>query len=321
MRETGLKEVEEGGVVEFISVPLGVLSNSRDAASIPVASPPRIYADLLRSGGRAEDVAQHLRDEVISPLHRTYTVRSASNALREWEASSRHRVITRSRETGRQDLYASGTWTASYQLSSSSAPLPTTRLLGLLRDNVGHETGWPVWNARIGRPQPADGAIENWLTDGTLFGGSHADYWRARPDGALFLLRGYQEDDEFEGIEPGTALDLTLPVWRVGECLLHAVRMAEALDASRVEFQMRWDGLRGRKLSSLANRGRFMTPAGPAEEPIVTTAIEVRAHAIRDQLADVVRELVEPLFAVFDFFEPPSAIYHEEIAKLRQPVS
>lgn len=45
----------------------------------------------------------------------------------------------------------------------------------------------------------------------------------------MFLLRGYQEDSNPNSIEPETIFDLTLPVWRVGECLLNAERLATAL--------------------------------------------------------------------------------------------
>jgi len=164
-----------------------------------------------------------------------------------------------------------------------------------------------------------DGVLEDWFGEDTRFG-RRADYWMARPDGYFFLLRDYQEDSEMPGVPSGTAIDLALPIWRVGECLRHASRTASALDASRVEFMMRWDGLEGRMLEALASPDRFMRPCGPAGPNSVGAALEVYASVIEEHLPDVVRHLVEPLYAAFGFFEPSAEIYVEEISKMKRPV-
>jgi hypothetical protein len=57
---------------------------------------------------------------------------------------------------------------------------------------------------------------------------AHCDFWRAAPTGRFFLMRGYQEDSQ-EAVAPGTIIDVTLPIWRLSEGLLHAARMAAAL--------------------------------------------------------------------------------------------
>lgn len=323
MRDTGLRAVEEGGRVEFISASPQLLAAGRRTGSMPIASAPRIYADLLAAGGRAEDVAQHVRDELIAPLHRPFHIRPPSAALVDWEATSRQRALETSAAAGHRELYAKGTWTAAYRLVTSAAAPGPRRLLDMLHASVGHETGWPVWNARLGRPRLADGVIEDWLAEDAQLDPGAADYWRARADGSLFMLRGYQEDSDrdFPGTEAGTFLDLTLPIWRTGECLLHASRMARELDAARIEFAMRWDGLAGRRLRARADLGRSMVPAGPAMENTVTTALEVRTGAVADRLPELVRNLVAPLFAVFDFFEPSREIYVEETRRMRDPLS
>ena len=47
------------------------------------------------------------------------------------------------------------------------------------------------------------------------------------------MLRGYVEDSAETQIEPGTAFDLTVPIWRAGECLLHAAKLAALLAPDR----------------------------------------------------------------------------------------
>lgn len=320
MKQTNLQEVDEGGRIRFVSVPSQLIKLGRQVDSVPVASAPRIYVDLLRQGGRAEDVAEHLRDEVIAGLHRPFRVRKPSPELQRWEKSSRKKGLAKREESGQERLYERGTWTVSYRLHLASAPPTPTRLLSLLHQNVGHETGWPLWNARIGHPHSAEGVIESWLPEPSLHASGSADFWRATPDGRFFLLRGYQEDWEITNVEPGTTLDLTLPVWRTGEALLHASRMAAALDAPRVEFMGRWDGLSGRYLASVASQRRLMTPSGPMNERVIETGIEARTDAIEPNLPRMVRELVSPLFSAFGFFEPPPDFYESETASMRRPV-
>lgn len=46
--------------------------------------------------------------------------------------------------------------------------------------------------------------------------------------GRMFLIRGYQEDGA-ETFPAGTILDTTLPLWRMGEVLLHAEKLASLL--------------------------------------------------------------------------------------------
>lgn len=61
---TGLRGVDEGGNVEFRAATPHLLKHIQHNR-LPLASPPRIYADLIAMGGRAEDVAQHFRETVL----------------------------------------------------------------------------------------------------------------------------------------------------------------------------------------------------------------------------------------------------------------
>ena len=78
-------------------------------------------------------------------------------------------------------------------------------------------------------PRFVEGHFEAWIgrpvEDRMMQDSAHCDYWRAHPSGLFFLLRGYDED-AIDGIAPGTVIDITLPIWRVGEALLYASRIA-----------------------------------------------------------------------------------------------
>ncbi len=65
MASLRLREVDEGARVEFWGAAPTVLALATEARGLPVVSPPRLYGDLLALGGRGEDAAAHIREELI----------------------------------------------------------------------------------------------------------------------------------------------------------------------------------------------------------------------------------------------------------------
>jgi hypothetical protein len=65
MRTFGLREVKEGARIEFLAISAFSLSLSREFRGLAVVSPPRLYADLRALGGRGEEAADHVRQELI----------------------------------------------------------------------------------------------------------------------------------------------------------------------------------------------------------------------------------------------------------------
>lgn len=65
----GLREVDEGGRVTFWATDARVFNCSRRVEDVPVVSAPRLFADLSSFGGRGGDAADHVKGELIDPLH------------------------------------------------------------------------------------------------------------------------------------------------------------------------------------------------------------------------------------------------------------
>jgi hypothetical protein len=65
MRSTKLREVAEGARVEFLALSPLVLSLASTRRDLPVVSAPRLYADLRALGGRGEEAADHVREELL----------------------------------------------------------------------------------------------------------------------------------------------------------------------------------------------------------------------------------------------------------------
>ncbi len=184
----------------------------------------------------------------------------------------------------------------------------------ILRKAITRYTGWPVFIFMTRddlAPRETDGAIEVWLKPQPLvertFGNdpSHCDYWRAVPSGRLLLMRGYQEDAQ-ETFPSGAVFDTTLPIWRLGEVLLHAERLA-ALMASRdpadltIRFRALYTGLQGRQLRNWANPLSGMTLVGrPARSDEVLLEAEIRAAGVKEHLAEHLLPLVSTLYERFD---------------------
>jgi hypothetical protein len=138
----------------------------------------------------------------------------------------------------------------------------------------------------------------------------------------MFLIRGYQEDGELAGRaparEPGTTFEVTVPVWRVAECLLHASRLADRLESESMRVLVRWEGLEGRQLVSFNQMEYFLPGTYVARSDAVTSTGTIEVATIRDTLPEVVNELVRTLYEVFDFFVPPENFCATQINRMLQ---
>lgn len=83
IEDGGLREVDEGGRVNFWRADPRILSLAGVSRGLPVASPPRLYADLSSLGARGQDAADHVKSELIDPLHPVSPRHSGSDGARE----------------------------------------------------------------------------------------------------------------------------------------------------------------------------------------------------------------------------------------------
>jgi hypothetical protein len=69
MEEGGLREVDEGGRITFWAADARIFTCARRVEEIPIVSAPRLFADLSSFAGRGGDAADHVKAELIDPLH------------------------------------------------------------------------------------------------------------------------------------------------------------------------------------------------------------------------------------------------------------
>ncbi len=263
--------------------------------------------------------AQELRDALGAAT-------GSEDDLRAWAASSKSRLDQRMGSADGQSPYSHGYWSFAYRVLPAVS-LSVQDLRQLLLAVVGNETGWPVWwwpTAGDGRdPVAVSDGIECWMHGGPVFGDpAHADYWRASTFGQLYLQRGFDEDaaaqlsPRHRNIEPGSMLDPIITVWRIGECLLHAERLANQLNSENVEVLIQWSGLAGRHVASL-ERLRFWNTSRTATEDSAETRALLDTPTISPTLASTVHELTAPVFALFGFLEVPEEVIATELDRLR----
>jgi hypothetical protein len=158
------------------------------------------------------------------------------------------------------------------------------------------------------------GCVEAWFGSETS-DPSHSDYWRASWGGKFFLSRGFQEDArDFARNVVGKVLDLTLPVWRVAECLIHAAYTADHIGqpGTDIRFRFGWEGLSGRTLVSDRRHVRERR----AEQDRYVATIHTTSDEIASNLPELTGKICRPLFELFEFFEIPETLPAEEVARL-----
>jgi hypothetical protein len=159
-------------------------------------------------------------------------------------------------------------------------------------------------------PREVDGVVECWLpprdddSDRIFHNAASCDFWRAAPTGRLFLLRGYDEDSQ-DTIPPGSIFDVVLPVWRLGEALLHARRMAKLLaradNVINVHIRSLYTGLTGRVLRAWSNplSSNFLIGDRPSRSDEALLELKISTSEIDRNLSHCVLSLVTPLYERF----------------------
>ena len=266
------------------------------------------------------DVNEIQSNEVKDPDERR-----TREILDHWIAESEARLkslIDENLPDERPSRYSLGSWSVGY-LVMGGVRIPSLKELRILLERVqGHETGWPPWRVPTReelRPYVYNGTIECWLKETNFRNAAHSDFWRASNKGLMYLLRGYDEDSSLDRFEPGANLDLTLPIWRIGECLLHAGRFATELagSAAPILFRASWKGLRGRTLVSRTSPILSVSTSRRSSQDSVTCELLLPADMVIDSLEWAVQTLTAPLYESFDFYSPPTSLVNKEVSRLK----
>jgi hypothetical protein len=254
---------------------------------------------------------------------------SVADRLSKFTADAENRWSERVRNVpaGAGPRFPQGYYAAALALDGDFPLQNAAEFRNAFRGALQDHSGWPPFvyiDNKAYRPSLVDGAIEAWFgpdENGQYDKPSRSDFWRAAPEGLFYTRRGYNEDGHFRGIEPGTTFDITTPTWRIGEILLQTLYVATALGAANANLLVRlqWTGLADRELVSIGNPNRFLSAASAvAHQSNYTAEKVVRVARIYDGLPEILFEILEPLYQLFDFWRLPKRLVEEEIRALKK---
>jgi hypothetical protein len=179
-----------------------------------------------------------------------------------------------------------------------------------------HTFGWPIGAVLSNfRPRPFKDGIraEIRIQNSMMTGRPTYDYWALRSDGAFYLLQSLFEDDRGE-----KKIFFEIRIVRVTEALLYAARLYRNLGVppdATVAFRVSHRGLAGRTLTS-AGRRMFFPQSSEESEAQAETIVTL--GTIGERLVEEVRQLLEPLFILFDFTRFDEGIYVEIVEEFRK---
>jgi hypothetical protein len=133
------------------------------------------------------------------------------------------------------------------------------------------------------------------------------DFWKLFRDGRFYTLLSLFEDERAD-----EAIFFEVRIKRVTEALLLLARLYRRLglaDTDCVRVMIRHQGLAGRTLQA-ASWNRDLRERETLEEAVETTISADLADLERD-LTAYVKQIIDPLFMVFDFFELGDSILEE----------
>jgi hypothetical protein len=195
-------------------------------------------------------------------------------------------------------------------LSSPRIDQEHTELLKAADSAMIRTFGWPIGvmglNTDHMRPSPASYGICN----SVLVEERSYDFWALRRDGCFYMLKTFFEDTRAEH-----QLFFNSRIVRTAEMLLYLSRLYRLLEApedSELVFSLRHAGLTGRHMSATDNRRITLSrPYGPVREDEFESSVTTPLSSIEATVSRLVKEILEPVFMLFDFFEVDESIYDQ----------
>ena len=177
------------------------------------------------------------------------------------------------------------------------------------------------------KPHAYDGFIEAWVGRpverliGRFTDPGHADFWRASVNGELYTIRGYIYDGPIAGEKghaSGEMFDVAIPILRVGEAVLFASRFAEEYEGvEQIAIRCRFSGLAGRSLAPIIPFEPLLFGQYNSHTHEVLSTSRVTIQQVRDNLPEVVHNILQPLYEHFDFFTLSIARVQRSLQELK----
>jgi len=177
--------------------------------------------------------------------------------------------------------------------------------------------GWPigvVLHVNEGKPKPDNDGIVARI-EGQFSEYKRLDYWSLRINGDFYLAQNL-----FENERDPNAIFFNTRMIRTAEALLYCRNLYHNLgveDGAKIRFRIRHVGFKGRKLST-SNSNRIWPYQMTASVDLAESAVEF-THPLSDHgVVEKTKELLNPFFVLFDFFEPSDSLYQDVVGNFMQ---
>ncbi|MEE4211009.1 MAG: toll/interleukin-1 receptor domain-containing protein [Parvularcula sp.] len=291
--------------------------------STPGCLGTRIYIDFDDDDKFSEQMEELLRAILEAPRHpkpplgavrfsKASTTRISGiqrNVLKDpWFEKHRRGAIAKVRS------YSPGVMELSFGASSWNADVDQGELLNAAERAAIHTFGWPigvVLHTEDGRPRPiADGVVAQIESTG-FSDRARFDYWALRKNGDFYLARNLFEDGRKAG-----ALFFDTRMVRVAESLMYCRNLFGFLGCPPgVPIHLRFvhSGLKGRQLMA-ASPNRTLAPVKRVCADDEVEQSVVMTHSATDaDIVDLTKQVLKPLFMLFDYFKPADVVYEEVV--------
>jgi len=189
-------------------------------------------------------------------------------------------------------------------------------LLNAARDATIRTFGWPIGivldNLEGARPTPSQDGIVTEVDIEDSY-----DYWKLRKNGDYYLIKSIFEDKR----KKDDKLFFNTRIVRVTETLLYCARLYSRLGVpndKKIRIRIKHSGLSGRELTAVGGREWSMWEGNKATEDESGHEIIIPLSEIESRLSELVGEFVNPMFALFNFWELEKRILEEIVDKFTQ---
>ncbi len=183
-------------------------------------------------------------------------------------------------------------------------------LLNAVRQSEIQTFGWPIGilleNREEYRPRPFGDGIRAEISIADADRKSF-DYWAVRSNGDFFLLQSL-----FEDMRRPNEVFFDTRIVRVTECLMFAQNLYTKLGVgpeAQLSVMVSHRGLRERQLTA-ASLNRLIFPKKTIEDESTTEIVTILGTMHETRVEDV-RNLLAPLFALFDFTQFDLSVYED----------
>ena len=308
--------LQDRGVVKFIPI----LRNN-PSKTLPPFLRSRMWIDFQRDADYSIKLEELIRSLHESPAHPKPPIGrnpflSGGSTVKDVFADDwflRHQSAAMGEVQHRGAFMEIAFGTSSHTIKSEHKVL-----LNIAERSAIHTFGWPigvVLHVENGKPTAeADGIVAK--IDRRSSAIECFDYWALRLNGNF-----YQAHNLFENERDPQAIFFNTRMIRTAEALLYCRNLYNNIgieNAATVKFRIRHSGIKGRNLST-ASSNRMMWPEDRKSSADFSECEVEFEHPLTDRgVVEKTQQLLNPLFVLFDFFEPSESLYQDVVGNFIQ---